>query len=83
MPDMKAFAPDTDTATGQTRLVVEHLTTVCGTGSCPTVYRTNRGTLLVQGYPVSGEQAGVDLPDGEFLVEIPTELLDSLARVDP
>lgn len=47
----------------------------CTSGTCPTVYRTNRGTFVVQGYAVTGEDAGVNLPDGELLVEIPIELL--------
>jgi hypothetical protein len=53
------------------RLIVS----ACGTGTCPTIYRTDRGTVLVQGYPVTAAQAGVDLPPGELLVEIPADLL--------
>jgi hypothetical protein len=44
-------------------------------GTRYTVYRTNRGTLLVQGKAVTAENAGIDLPPGELLVEIPAELL--------
>jgi hypothetical protein len=62
------------------QLALEHVTTVCGAGSCPTVYRTNRGTFVVQGYAVTGSDVGVDLPDGEFLVEIPADLLEQAAR---
>ncbi len=51
------------------------LTKLCGGGSCPTVYRTNRGTLVVQGYTVTADAAKIDLPAGEQLVEIPRELL--------
>jgi hypothetical protein len=51
------------------------ITTLCGTGSCPTVYRTDRGTLVVQGYAITADSANIDLPDGEQLVEIPAELL--------
>ena len=61
-------------------LAVEHLATVCGNGGCPTVYRTNRGTLVVQGYPVEGADVGVDLPAGELLVEIPVDLLEQATR---
>ena len=49
------------------RLVVSR----CGPGSCPTVYRTDRDTVLVQGYTA----ADLPVPDGEQLVEIPRELL--------
>jgi hypothetical protein len=51
------------------------VTKLCGGGSCPTVYRTDRGTYVVQGYTLTAEAAGVDLPAGEQLVEIPAELL--------
>jgi hypothetical protein len=30
---------------------------------------------VVQGYTVSAERAGINLPDGEMLVEIPLDLL--------
>lgn len=51
------------------------LAKVCGGGSCPTVYRTDRDTFVVQGYTVTAETAGFDLPAGEQLVEIPAALL--------
>jgi len=47
------------------------------------VYRTNRGTLVVQGYAVDPAQAGIDVPSGERLIEIPAELLREAARVSP
>jgi hypothetical protein len=50
--------------------------TLCGGGHCPTVYRTDRGTVLVQGYAATG----VTVADGELLVEIPRELLLEAAR---
>jgi hypothetical protein len=63
-------------------LAVEHLLTWgCRNGNCPSVYRTNRGTFVVQGYPVTPEQAGVQLPEGELLVEIPPELLVGVVRI--
>ncbi|GGK85350.1 hypothetical protein [Mangrovihabitans endophyticus] len=56
------------------------VTKLCGSQSCPTVYRSDRGTVVVQGYSVSPAQAGVTVPDGENLVEIPIELLAEAAR---
>ena len=56
------------------------VTKVCGGGSCPTVYRTDRDTFVVQGYVVSPATAGVDVPAGEQLVEIPMELLAEAYR---
>jgi hypothetical protein len=55
------------------------LTSMCGTGTCPTVYDTGRETVIVQGYAVNSD-AGVEAPEGERLVEIPTEVL--LAAAD-
>ena len=55
--------------------------TLCGSNTCPTVYRSDRGTLVIQGYSVSATHAGVDLPEGEMLVEIPADLLAEAARL--
>jgi hypothetical protein len=60
-----------DTAAPKLTLV----TTLCGGGTCPTVYRTDRGTLVVQGYTVAANNVDIDLPAGEQLVEVPVELL--------
>lgn len=56
--------------------VPQPLITLCGGGSCPTVYRTDRDTVLVQGTAATS----VTVPDGELLVEIPKELLIEAAR---
>jgi len=61
-------------------LALTLVTSLCGTGSCPTVYQSNRGTMVVQGYPVSASAAGVAVPAGEFLVEIPEDVLLEAAR---
>jgi hypothetical protein len=52
----------------------------CGGGECPTVYRTDRNTLVVQGYAFEPADAGVTVPDGERMVEIPVELLADYVR---
>jgi hypothetical protein len=65
-------------ATATTPLSI--LASQCGGGTCPTVYGTDRGAVVVQGYVVSGDSAGVEVPVGEHLVEIPTEIL--LAAAD-
>jgi hypothetical protein len=56
------------------------LASLCGTGTCPTVYQTDRGTLVVQGYTVTPASAGIDVPAGEQLVEIPAELLAAVMQ---
>jgi hypothetical protein len=52
----------------------------CSSGACPTIYRTESGTVVVQGRIVRRERTGVEVPDGETLVEIPAELLAEALR---
>jgi hypothetical protein len=72
-----------DTAAGGSAPTLTLVTTLCGGGTCPTVYRTDRGTLVVQGYTVSAENVDIDLPAGEQLVEIPAELLAAAVQAGP
>ncbi|AGZ44880.1 hypothetical protein AFR_33110 [Actinoplanes friuliensis DSM 7358] len=39
------------------------------------MYKSDSGMVVIQGFPVTAEQAGINLPEGEFLVAIPCELL--------
>jgi hypothetical protein len=48
----------------------------CGNGPCPAIYETDNGTIVVQGFTVSPEQAGIDFPPGEAAVEIPRDVLE-------
>ncbi|MFE1165707.1 hypothetical protein [Nocardiopsis sp. NPDC058789] len=49
--------------------------------TCPTVYATDRGTLVVQGYILADKDiTGINIPDGESVVEIPLALLQEVAR---
>ncbi|HEX5205869.1 MAG TPA: hypothetical protein VFW27_38565 [Actinoplanes sp.] len=50
----------------------------CGASTCPTIYRTTRDTLVVQGTVVDPESVDVELGPGELLVEIPESLLAGL-----
>jgi hypothetical protein len=43
----------------------------CRDGTCPAVYLSDQGSLVVQGYEVESE----GLPDGERRVEVPASLL--------
>jgi hypothetical protein len=74
---------ESQTPESGSELQLKLILTLCGGGSCPTVYRTNRGTLVVQGYAVDPEQAGIDVPDGERLIEIPADLFQEAARAAP
>lgn len=47
----------------------------CTAATCPTIYVTDKGTVVVQGYTVPAERTGLTVDDGETLVEIPLELL--------
>jgi hypothetical protein len=47
----------------------------CKEGDCPTVYTTDRGTVVVQGYRLAHVTT-----EGEAVVEIPAELLAEAAR---
>jgi hypothetical protein len=46
----------------------------------PTLYKTDRGTLLVQGYVVTDPEALADMriPEGETVVEVPPSLMKYL-----
>jgi hypothetical protein len=59
---------------------LEFLGTTSGGGNCPNLYRTDRGTYVVQGEKVTDPEALATLgerglPDHETVVEIPTALL--------
>ena len=47
----------------------------CHGGNCPTIYKTDRDTIVVQGNIVRPEEAGISVPTHEGLVEIPLALL--------
>ncbi len=63
---------------------IRHLGTVdSGKSGSPTVFATDRGTLLIQGWKVSDEEALTEarrrgLPDHEDIVEVPMDLLQFL-----
>jgi hypothetical protein len=54
----------------------------CDIGPCPTLYETDRGTFVVQGFVVDDPEAleTLQLPAGETAVEVPRELLLEFAR---
>lgn len=81
---MNKISPDLSEAVPASRHPLAPLRPVankCSTGQCPTVYvSADSGTVVVQGYAVTAERAGVDVPDGEVLVEIPFDLLADAVR---
>jgi hypothetical protein len=52
----------------------------CAGGSCPAVYRTDRGTYVIQGSAVHPMPAGITSSPDEVLVEIPAELIAEMLR---
>lgn len=53
----------------------------CSGDNCPTVYVTDRGTAVIQGYVVDDGDAlaTLSLPAGESAVEIPLDVLRAAA----
>jgi hypothetical protein len=52
-------------------------------GACPSLYETDRGTIVVQGLRLTDPEALADLRhvlDGETAVEVPRELITEIAR---
>jgi hypothetical protein len=53
----------------------------CATGPCPAVYETENQTFVIQGFTVDPAEAGIAVPPGELLIEIPRYILENvLAR---
>ncbi|WP_433571526.1 hypothetical protein [Streptomyces sp. CA-251247] len=50
----------------------------CDEGECPTIFATDRGTLVVQGDRVADH--GQEIPAHETMVEIPIELIRKAIR---
>ncbi|MFI6276314.1 hypothetical protein [Streptomyces sp. NPDC050988] len=52
---------------------VTKLATTCDLKDCPTIYATDRGTLLFQGETPANH--GLEIPAHETVVELPVELI--------
>jgi hypothetical protein len=55
----------------------------CSDGkTCPAVHRTDRGTVVIQGWAVTDPEAlrELSLPAGELAVEIPADLVAEVLR---
>lgn len=50
----------------------------CEYKNCPTIYETDRGTILVQGETPTDHE--LTIPENETIVEIPSELMTDFAR---
>lgn len=48
----------------------------CAGSNCPTVFRTDGGSLVVQGYKLATKDRGeFDVPSTEDVIEIPADVL--------
>jgi hypothetical protein len=58
------------------------LGTTSDNGGCPTLYATDRGTFVIQGWKVDDAEAlgNMDIPNNETAVEVPRELLNFAPR---
>ena len=63
---------------GTWTMKVTKLVSTCDIKECPTIYATDRGTLLVQGGTPTDH--GLRIPAHEALVEIPVELIRKAVR---
>ncbi len=53
----------------------------CGCGKCPTVYKTESGDTVVQGYRLSDEERStLDIPTGEEMIRLPAEFFEGMLR---
>ncbi|MFF2039502.1 hypothetical protein ACFVVX_03680 [Kitasatospora sp. NPDC058170] len=59
-------------------MLVRKIASSCDDGECPTLYTTDRKTLLVQGETPADH--GLELPERETVVEIPLELIRKAIR---
>jgi len=53
--------------------------TCCAGGRCPTVYETDNGTYVIQGYQIDTNLIS-DLPQGETVIELPKEFLEGFVK---
>ncbi len=60
------------------RMKITKLVSTCELKDCPTIYATDRGTLLVQGETPTDH--GLQIPAHETLVEIPMGLIQKAIR---
>jgi len=73
--DQESETPVTQSVT------LEPIVNYCAGGDCPTIFRTDRNTLVIQGYEFEPRTAGAKVPAGERMIEVPVDLLAEYARM--
>jgi hypothetical protein len=87
-PTLEIFRVDVNTVKGVNQLKGAHVKLVqvrgdCNDGkACPSLYRTDRGSVLARGLKVTDAEAleALGLPDHETVVELPAEMLAEVLR---
>ncbi|HET8684860.1 MAG TPA: hypothetical protein VFM54_23765 [Micromonosporaceae bacterium] len=56
-------------------------TALSGDSNCPSLYRTDRGTFVVQGWRITDPEtlAQLSIPGHETVVEVPADVLAEIA----
>lgn len=56
-------------------------TVLSGDSNCPSLYRTDRGTFVVQGWRITDPETltQLDVPAHETVVEVPADVLAEIA----
>ncbi|GAB2930152.1 hypothetical protein GCM10027280_17190 [Micromonospora polyrhachis] len=64
------------------KLTFVRKTALSQVSNCPSLYRTDRDTFVVQGWRVSDPEAlaQLDIPSHETVVEVPTDVLIEIAK---
>ena len=52
----------------------------CQAGDCPTIYKSDRGTFVIQGEALSSADLNIEMRSHEGAVEIPEQLILEVAR---
>lgn len=54
----------------------------CSSGPCPSLYETDRGTFVVQGYRLDADvQASMAMPGDETAIEVPAGFIQRLREL--
>jgi len=64
------------------RLTFIRKTALSNENNCPSLYRTDRDTFIVQGWRVTDPETlrQLDIPGHETVVEVPSDVLAEIAR---
>ncbi|MFA7192013.1 MAG: hypothetical protein WC089_01800 [Candidatus Paceibacterota bacterium] len=53
----------------------------CSGSSCPTIYESSNGSIIVQGFKITNEERNTILiPQGEDMVVIPKSLIEKIIK---